>query len=75
MSAAATEKTTRVDELIRADRRITLQNIIHDIGIDKNGVCYIIKDLAYSKVCLQYDLAYSFKENKTLKRTENEKVV
>ena len=36
VSAATTENKARVDELIRADRRITLQNIIDDIGFGKS---------------------------------------
>ena len=50
-SAATTVNKARVDELIRADRRITLQNIIDDIGIGKSTMCNIMNDLAYSKVC------------------------
>ena len=54
LSAATTENKTRVDELIRANHRITLQNITDDIGISKGAVCDIVKDLAYSKVCARW---------------------
>lgn len=54
VSAATAENKARVDELIRADRRITLQNIMDDIGIAKGTVCAIIKDLAYRKVCARW---------------------
>jgi transposase len=54
VSAATAENKAHVDALIRADRRITLQNIMEDIGIAKGTVCDIIKDLAYRKVCARW---------------------
>ena len=54
VSAATTKNKAPVDELLRADPLITLQNIIDDISIGKSAVCDIIKDLAYSKVCVRW---------------------
>lgn len=44
----------RVDDIIRGDRRVTLDELYSMLSISKGSVQTIIKDLGYSKVCARW---------------------
>ena len=53
-SATTQANTTRIDEIIRNDRRVTVLDIIQTIGIGSHAVQNIITELGYRKVCARW---------------------
>lgn len=53
-SATTQANKTRIDEIIRNDRRVTVVDIIQTIGIGSHAVQSIIAELGYRKVCARW---------------------
>ena len=53
-TAVTPENKRRIDEMICGDRRVTVRDIVDEIGTGHNAVQEIINELGYSKVCAHW---------------------
>jgi len=53
-TAVTNDNKRRVDEMILGNRRVTVRDIIDEIGIGHNALHEIINELGYSKVCARW---------------------
>lgn len=54
VSATTPDMLRRVDVIIRADRRITVQHLASQLSVSNGSVCAMIETLGYSKVCAKW---------------------